>query len=490
MPTARQFATALLLLATPLLAAQPKTRPAAAPATVPAVLLSDIHLDPFSDPAKVPQLIAAPASDWGPILASPDSPNRARDFAELQSGCPSKGADTGDRLWQSSLAALHTHSVGAHFATVTGDLLAHAFDCKFKKLAPKATTQEYTAFTAKTVQYIVSSLRAAMPGVPIYFALGNNDSGCADYHLDGANDPFLAAIAPILAEAAPAAGRQSIADGLAAGGHYSASLPVPFDHTRIVSLDDVYLSPLYRNCAAQPDPAPAQAQLDWLNAQLSAARAAHERVWFLGHIPPGVNLYASAKRMLLSCSANSAQPFLASDSLATALAENTDIIPLALFGHTHADEIRMLSPDDLVPADVAKAHAATAGVPVKIVPSITPINGNEPAFVVAKIQPASAALADYTVIIASDRTGIGTTWKPAYTYSERYHKRAFDSASVSSLIHELHADSALATPASQAYISSYTEGVPTPILQLAWFPYTCALSHTTSKSFAACACGQ
>jgi sphingomyelin phosphodiesterase acid-like 3 len=194
--------------------------------------------------------------------------------------------------------------------------------------------------------------------------------------------------------------------------------------------------------------------------------------------------------MLLSCSANSAQPFLASDSLATALAENTDIVPLALFGHTHSDEIRLLSPDDLVPPEVAKAHAATAGVPVKIVPSITPINGNEPAFLVAEIQPATAALVDYTVIIASGHTGAGATWKPAYTYSERYHRRAFDSASVSSLIRELHADSALATPVSQAYISSYTEGVPTPILQLAWFPYTCALSHTTSKSFAACACGQ
>ncbi|HKO20362.1 MAG TPA: hypothetical protein VJU82_15905, partial [Acidobacteriaceae bacterium] len=299
----------------------------------------------------------------------------------------------------------------------------------------------------------------------------------------------LAAIAPILAEAAPADDRQSIAAGLAAGGHYSALLPAPVVRTRIVSLDDVYFSPLYRNCAAHPDPEPAQAQLDWLNAQLSAARAAHERVWFLSHIPPGVNLYASAKRMLLSCSASSAQPFLASDSLATALAENTDIVPLALFGHTHSDEIRLLSPNDLVPPNTASTHAATAGVPVKIVPSITPINGNLPAFLVAKVHPATATLTDYTVIEAPDRTGTGTGWKPAYTYSARYHKAAFDSASVSSLIQELHADSALATPVSQAYISSYTEGVPTPILQFAWYPYTCALSHTTSKSFAACACG-
>jgi sphingomyelin phosphodiesterase acid-like 3 len=488
MTIARHIAAALLAL-TATLHAQTRPRPAA-PATFPAIFLSDIHLDPYSDPAKVPQLIAAPATEWGTILASPDSPTRAKDFADLARSCPDKGADTDDRLWQSSLAALHTSSRGARFATVTGDLLAHSFDCKYRKLATKPSAQEYTAFTAKTVQYIVSGLKTALPDIPIYFALGNNDSGCADYHLEASGDPFLAAIAPILAEAAPAPDRDRIADDLAAGGHYTALLPAPFVHTRIISLDDLYFSAKYANCAAQPSPAPAAAQLEWLNAQLSDARARHERVWFLGHIPPGVNLYASAKRLIMSCSANSVQTFLATDSLATAIAENTDIIPLALFGHTHSDEIRLLSPEDLVPPKTAATHAQTAGVPVKIVPSITPINGNLPAFMVAKIRPATATLVDYSVIVASDRTGIGTTWKPDYTYSARYHKPAFDSASVSSLINELHADTALATSASQAYVSSYTEGVPTPILQLAWYPYTCALSHTTSKSFAACACGQ
>lgn len=488
MPTARQTAASLLLIAASL-HAQTKPRPAA-PTTVPAIFLSDIHLDPYSDPAKVSQLISAPASEWGTILGSPDSPTRAKDYADLAAACPDKGADTDDRLWQSSLAALHSNSRGARFATVTGDLLAHSFDCKYRKLAPKPNAQEYVAFTAKTVQYIVSGLKAALPDVPIYFALGNNDSGCADYHLEASGDPFLAAIAPILAGTAPAADRDKIAADLAGGGHYTALLPAPMAHTRIISVDDLYFSAKYANCAAQPSPAPAAAQLEWLNAQLSDARAHHERVWFLGHIPPGVNLYASARRLIVACSANSVQTFLGSDSLATSLAENTDIVPLALFGHTHSDEIRLLSPEDLVPPGAAATHAHTAGVPVKIVPSITPINGNLPAFLVAKIRPATATLVDYTVVMASDRTGIGTTWKPNYSYSARYHKAAFDSVSVSSLITELHADRTLDTPASQGYVSSYTEGVPTPILQLAWYPYTCALAHTTSKGFAACACGQ
>jgi sphingomyelin phosphodiesterase acid-like 3 len=485
MPTARQriAAVTLLLFAVNLHAAPKPHTPAP---TIPAVLLSDTHLDPYSDPAKVPELIAAPASDWPRILASPDSPTRAKDFADVQSACPAKGADTDERLWQSTLAALHTHSAGARFATVTGDLLAHAFDCKFHRLAPKASPQDYLAFTAKTVQYLVSGLQSAMPGVPIYFALGNNDSACPDYHLEPTADPFLTAVAPMLAAAAPPADRESIAAGRASAGQYSAPL-VGVPDTRVIALDDVYFSTLYANCAGQPDPRAAAAQLDWLNAQLSAARTAHQRVWFLGHIPPGINLYASAKKMLLSCSASSAQTFLASDSLATALAANSDLIPLALFGHTHSDEIRLLTPAELAPD--ATAHAQTAGVPVKIVPSITPINGNLPAFVIAKIRPATATLADYTVIEASNGTGVNTTWHADYTYSTRYHKRDFDSASVASLVHDFLADATLSQPASQAYIGSYTAGMPTPILQLAWHPYTCALSHISSKSFADCACG-
>lgn len=487
--TGAQFTIrALVLIFVCAISAFGQAKPQPVSATVPAVFLSDIHLDPFADPAKVPELIAAPAADWGRILASPDSPTRTKDYAELDAACPTRARDTDDRLWQSSLAAIRTNSRAARFATVTGDLLAHSFDCKYNKLAPKPSPQGYIAFTAKTVQYIVSGLRAAMPGVPIYFALGNNDSGCTDYHLDASGDLFLAAIAPVLAEAAPDSDHNTIASELASGGHYSAPLPAPFGNTRIISVDDVYFSPTYANCGARPDSSATASQLDWLNAQLSEARAHHERVWFLSHIPPGVNLYASARRMFVRCSASSAESFLSSDSLATALAENSDIIPLALFGHTHSDEIRLLSPADLAPQHMP--HAQTAGIPAKIVPSISPINGNLPAFIVAKVRPATAVLQDYTVIEASNRTGLETTWKPSYTYSARYHQPAFDSASVASLINDLHLDRALATPASQAYVGSYTAGVPSPILQLVWYPYTCALSHTTSKSFAACACTQ
>src|SRR5580704_4131983 len=58
------------------------------------VLLSDIHLDPFHDPAKFSQLNAAPAEQWSAILNSAPSATQAADYAALQKACKAKGIDT------------------------------------------------------------------------------------------------------------------------------------------------------------------------------------------------------------------------------------------------------------------------------------------------------------------------------------------------------------------------------------------------------------
>ena len=121
----------------------PSQAAAAAHSTVPALFLSDIHLDPFSDPAKVAKLNASAAADWPAILSAPASPTQAKDFAALQEACPTHGIDTPYVLWQSSLTAIHGDASQARFVTVSGDLLAHSFDCKFENLLPAAKSSDY-----------------------------------------------------------------------------------------------------------------------------------------------------------------------------------------------------------------------------------------------------------------------------------------------------------------------------------------------------------
>ena len=75
----------------------------------------------------------------------------------------------------------------AKFMLVSGDLIAHDFTCRYKTLFPHATPAEYQSFVEKTIRYVVGQLRAAFPRIPIYVALGNNNSGCGDYRLDPGN---------------------------------------------------------------------------------------------------------------------------------------------------------------------------------------------------------------------------------------------------------------------------------------------------------------
>jgi sphingomyelin phosphodiesterase acid-like 3 len=127
-------------------------------------------------------------------------------------------------------------------------------------------------------------------------------------------------------------------------------------------------------------------------------------------------------------------------------------------------------------------------VPLKIVASITPVNGNRPTFTLAVIDPATATLLDYTVVMASNLTGADTTWSPEYTYSTAYHQPAFDAAALSNLITGFQSDPAAKTAASQSYLRSYFPGDLSAIIQLAWPQYACSLDHDSGQSFAACAC--
>jgi sphingomyelin phosphodiesterase acid-like 3 len=478
------------------------------PRTVSALFLSDIHFDPYADPAKVVKLNAAPAAGWDAILDAPDSPTRSADLTTLQKACPVRGVDTNNTLWKSSLDAIFNRAFAARFVTITGDLLAHQFDCKYKALLPGASRADYLNFVEKTIQYVVVTLQTKVSSaVPLYIALGNNDSGCTDYALQPAQDEFLARTANIVAGTLPASLSKAETDAVlrdfAAGGYYSAPLDfgmplAPIPHTRIIVLDDLFSSVKYVTCGGKPDPAPATAELAWLEGQLAAARQHKERVWVMGHIPPGVDLYSTARKLTNVCMGGQPQMFLGSESLAEILARNSDIVRLALFGHTHSDEMRLLTPsnDGLAGTEATPAPAEgkkvsvpmPGGVPLKIVSSITPVNGNRPTFTLASIDPSTATLVDYTVMMASNLTGIDTTWSPEYTYSTTYHQPAFDSASLGTLMTGFQADSTAQTSASQAYLRNYFPGDASSVIKFAWPQYACSLDHDSAADFTGCVC--
>ena len=65
-----------------------------------------------------------------------------------------------------------------------GDLIAHDFSCKFAAVFQKRSRAITGPLWRRRSSYVLRELRGALPGVPVYAALGNNDSDCGDYQLD------------------------------------------------------------------------------------------------------------------------------------------------------------------------------------------------------------------------------------------------------------------------------------------------------------------
>jgi len=457
--------------------------PAALPGkeTVPALFLSDIHFEPFWDPGKASQLAATPVSGWKAILAAPPSADRAQRFAAIQQTCHARGEDTSYPLFESSMRAVHTHAAGTAFVAVSGDLIAHAFPCKFGALFPHASPGEYRAFVEKTVNYVIDELGGALPGVPLYVALGNNDSDCGDYRLD-AHSQFLADTAGEVEKGFPAPERQTALETFAAGGYYSVSLPASAGKARLLVLNDLFMSSKYASCAGKADATAADEQLAWLQQQLASARAGKQKVWVMGHIPPGVDVHATVAKMRDLCGGARPEMYLSSEKMADELVEFSDVVELAIFAHTHMDEAHILKADGL------KGSGAANSVAVKMVPSISPIDGNAPSFTLARIDPSSAALVDYRVIVASNQTGVNTAWKEEYDFARTYHEPAFSAAAVSELIAGFQADPGAKTEASRDYIRNFFAGNASPLLELVWPQYICSLSNHSAEGFKTCIC--
>jgi len=450
--------------------------------TIPALFVSDIHFDPFHDPAKVKDLVAAPVAEWQRILSATASPNQQQAFDALQQTCHARGVDTPLTLLHSSLDAMHTRQPDAKFMMVSGDLISHAFTCRYSTLFPDAKPGDYQAFVLKTLSFVLGELRGSFPEMPVYVALGNNDSGCGDYKLDAGSD-FLSETGKIVAEGLSASQRQRALKDFGAGGYYSITMAEPMRATRLIVVNDLFLSGKYITCEGKPDPAPATTQLSWLAKQLGEARAAGQKVWVMGHIPPGIDPYSTVAKMRDVCGGKSPVTFLASDKMADLLVEYADVVRLGVFAHTHMDEMRLLEPEGGQPVD-APAHQ----VAIKMVSSISPVDGNIPSFIVARVNPSSATLKDYDVVEASNQTGIDAHWTPEYNYGQTYHEPQFSASNVSELIGKFKGDGGAKTAESQAYIHNYFVGDMSREISPFWPEYVCALDHYTAKAFTACVC--
>lgn len=461
--------------------------------TIPAVLLSDLHFDPFHDPAKVSQLVKAPAEQWEAILQQPDSASQAADFAAVQAAC--HGGDRTDSpylLLKSALQAAKTQAPDAKFVTVSGDLIVHQLDCRYRAVLhlEQAAGDDQSisaAFAEKATVFVMKMVEAAFPRTPVYLALGNNDSRCNHNRLD-LRDAYLKATGQAVLDGlvgVSAAERLLALSTYQTAGYYAVTMAAPMKKTRLLVLDDVYMMSQYANCEADArDRKGAEEQMAWLARELDAARLHGDKVWVLGHVPPTVSPDKAMTKMKALCASSGAtgvSTFLYSDALANLLESHADVVALAIFGHTHMDELHLLR---------SKDAQKSAGVPIKVVSSVSPVDGNLPSITVARAAPATAQLIDYTVFTASNATGLSTAWTREYAFDQTYGEKEFSSAALEDLIGRFRSDLAGTSAETHAYEQHFYKGggLASLALGMYWQGYVCGMDHPTALGFKACAC--
>jgi hypothetical protein len=430
--------------------AQPgPARIAPAAARAPWLLVSDLHFDPFADPALDGALAQAPASGWHAI------------FARSTAGPSAYFTDTNAALLESSLAAMRARAPSPAVVIVAGDFLAHEFPQRFARAVPGASSAAYEAFVDKTIAFLALELGSAFPGAQFLVTPGNNDGYCGDYAA-APGSPFLAHFA---AAFGPLVDREGRAPGFARdfsrAGYYTAELPGD-PAGEVVALDSIYWSAKYHDACGSPDSDPGGAELQWLAARLTERPAPAYR-WFLTHIPPGPDQYSSLR-------AGHPVPFLQPAAAQRLVALTEAARPAAfVFGHVHHASFEVVGPGD------------GSGVPGLVVPSISPVQGNDPAFIVADVT-AAGVLSDFkTYVLPLEEPG--APWTFEYDFDGAYGAAAFETRDLVALQARLAAEPAL----WQRYARYYNSGSTTAAIAAGTWPwYWCGDLESDDAAYGAC----
>ncbi|WP_198137530.1 metallophosphoesterase [Terriglobus sp. TAA 43] len=445
------------------------------------VMLSDIHFDPLQDPVKVKALDQAPLSEWKRILDQPASPDRKSRFDAIQAACSAKDAqDSSYALFTSSLAAAKAHAGGRAFVTVSGDLLVHDLDCRYRAAMnlPPAQGDDQSAsarFAEKTTKFVIGQLLSAFPKMPVYVALGNNDSRCNHNRLDWEDEFLKASVGGVVAglRGVNANEKRDAELTFQKAGYYAITMPAPMQNTRLLVVDNIYMMPKFATCGgSSSDHRAEQEQLAWMRQELQKARVRHQHVWVLGHLPPAVNPGGSTSACVDS---GKVVQYQSTDALANEMVESGDTISLGIFGHTHMDELHLL-------------RTSTGGIPVKVVASVSPVGGSLPSLTIGSVDPTSATLSDYTVYKASNISGEHTDWSVEYSFDATYGTPSFTAEPLSNLIAHFQSDSAAKSDVTRAYREHFLKDSAGKKMPAKWQGYACAFDHFSADSFKHCAC--
>jgi sphingomyelin phosphodiesterase acid-like 3 len=428
------------------------------------LIISDIHFDPFADPAIVEELVAADVHAWRGIFER----SQKKGFAPY-------GSDSNYPLLRSALEAAGRLLPRPDFVLYPGDYLAHEFEAKFDASAGGGP-EAYQRFVIKTMAFVSERLEDAFPEALVYGTLGNADSICGDYMI-APGQTFLAAVGELWA--AESAHPEAFAD-FGIGGFYAVPHPQVRGRDLIV-LNNVFWSANYDDRCNPEGGDPGAAQLAWLEWTLYRTKLRGRTASLLFHIPPGIDSFNAAHGKG-TCKAN-VTPYLKeayAEGFLALLEEYREILGSSYSGHTHMDDFRVV--------------ATAAGEPIlltHITPAVSPIYQNNPAFALVLYDRASGDLIDYATVYLTNLEAAGrgeaAKWAIEYTLRGAYGYTAYDPATASALARAIRTDPAVRDDYIRFYPVS-TASTDPPIDQQNWKAFACGQTELTAEAFAVCYC--
>ncbi len=443
------------------------------------LIATDIHFNSFADPALVADLAAAPVNQWEGIFHR----------SKLTAFSP-YGQDTNWWLLQSTLDAMRATLPHPALIMVAGDLLAHQFPQKFQTATHDTDPEHYRAFVLKTVAFLQSELSQRFPQVQILITPGNNDDECGDYQIE-ADGPFLADTAGIARKLAGA--NEPLAAAWKTLGSYSVQ-PRAAPGVRILSLNSVFFSNRYQaanfanHCASAGSTASSQT-FTWLEANLAQARGAHQKVWLMFHIPPGIDGYSTLVKYLQLSRGSSTPPAeLCRNAIvpmwkpewtaqfASLLETYQSTITASFAGHDHTDDFRVIN-----------AAGSNPGF-VLIDPPVSPIYGQNPSFRVVTFHPKGALADQSTYYLANLKAAGGPIpgkWEHEYSFAAAWQGQPLDGKGLADIDKQIESDpQARDQWLKLLNVSSTYVQVPAPAVK----GLDCAIGSLLPSTYAACAC--
>lgn len=308
------------------------------------------------------------------------------------------GEDTNVPLWKSTLSEITTlinHQV-PRFIVFTGDIPDHGPD--FPQPNPNQQQDIMVVLTD------LSNLEAIKKNnIPIFYAVGNNDSLITDYgeFFDASQNHNLFYLDPEHSSPAKRGwptlnANPDCSRSPTFACTYTTTSPMPADHAsdmanvqiqgyysayplgstiplRLISLNSVIFSRnyLYPNVGSQTQLNEAQAEMDWLAAQLDSAEKLHESVYIIMHIPVGMDAFSNQAPYfdLWNTTLKLRGNMYFRDYFLAIVTAHKNIIRAILSGHTHEDELRGLYPNQ----SLQSMDVLDVGIP-----GITPNHKNNP----------------------------------------------------------------------------------------------------------------